>query len=97
VPVTVVEAGPCAVVQKKTEATDGYSALQLGFEPLCRESKVTKAAQGALRQETSCSPVRYLREIRVSRILTAIEVGQEIKADVFSPGEKVTRNRYVSG
>ncbi len=47
VPVTVIQAGPCVVVQKKTETTDGYGALQLGFEPLAA-TKVTKPLRGSL-------------------------------------------------
>ncbi|MGI6603653.1 MAG: 50S ribosomal protein L3 [Firmicutes bacterium] len=86
VPVTVIEAGPCVVIQKKTVATDGYNALQIGFGSV-RESKVTKPLRGHF-AKNKLRPVRYLREFRVENP-DSYEVGQEIKADVFSPGEKV--------
>jgi large subunit ribosomal protein L3 len=86
VPVTVVQAGPCPVVQKKTDATDGYSALQLGFEPL-PGTKVTKPLKGHF-DKKHVQPVRYLREFKFSDP-DSFNVGQEIKADIFSPGEKV--------
>lgn len=85
-PVTVVEAGPCYVVQKKTSATDGYNAIQVGFAEK-RESLVSKPAKGHF-QKASLKPLRFLRELRVEDA-EAYQVGQEIKADIFAAGEKV--------
>ena len=88
VPVTVVETGPCMVVQKKNEEKDGYTSIQLGFMEK-RENIVNKPLKGHF-AKAGVKPMRYLREIR----LTAEEsenyqVGQEIKADLFKEGEKV--------
>ncbi|HHY92605.1 MAG TPA: 50S ribosomal protein L3 [Firmicutes bacterium] len=86
VPVTVIEAGPCVVVQKKTPASDGYAAVQLGFGTV-RENKVTKPLKGHF-SKNKLRPVRYLRELRVENP-DAYQVGQEIKADIFRAGERV--------
>ncbi|MHB1407495.1 MAG: 50S ribosomal protein L3 [Desulfitobacteriaceae bacterium] len=85
-PVTVVEAGPCFVVQKKTVSTDGYHAIQVGFAEK-RESLSSKPTKGHF-QKASLKPLRFLRELRVADA-EAFQVGQEIKADIFAPGEKV--------
>ncbi|HEY8417636.1 MAG TPA: 50S ribosomal protein L3 [Limnochordales bacterium] len=89
VPVTVIEAGPCVVVQKRTAERDGYTALQLGFDPL-PEKRVNKPLKGHF-QAAGVKPVRYLREVRVraDEEFAGLEVGAEIKADVFSAGEYV--------
>jgi large subunit ribosomal protein L3 len=86
IPVTVVQAGPCVVIQKKTVATDGYEALQVGFEPI-KEKKVNKPLRGHF-SKAGVTPFRYVRELRLEDIQD-YQVGQEIKADIFSPGEKV--------
>ena len=86
VPVTVIEVGPCVVVQKKTVEHDGYDAVQLGFGEK-RENLFNKPIKGHF-AKAEVKPVRYLREIRVDDI-GAYEPGQEIKADLFAPGEKV--------
>ena len=89
VPVTVIEAGPCVVVQKRTAERNGYTALQLGFDPL-PEKRVNKPLKGHF-QAAGVKPVRYLREVRVraDEDFAGLEVGAEIKADVFSAGEYV--------
>ncbi|MGB9802963.1 50S ribosomal protein L3 [Desulfofundulus sp.] len=86
IPVTVIEAGPCIVVQKKTPERDGYSAIQLGFveKP---ERLVNKPLKGHF-AKAGVRPLRYLREIRVENA-EDYQVGQEIKADVFTIGERV--------
>ncbi|TYO93846.1 50S ribosomal protein L3 [Desulfallas thermosapovorans] len=99
VPVTVIEAGPCTVAQKKTIAKDGYNAIQLGFGEK-RENLFNKPMKGHF-AKAGIKPKRYLREVRVDDI-DAYEVGQEIKADIFTPGEKVdvvgtTKGRGFSG
>ncbi|AEF93116.1 50S ribosomal protein L3 [Desulfotomaculum nigrificans CO-1-SRB] len=86
IPVTVVEAGPCVVVQKKTVETDGYNAIQLGFGEK-REALINKPTKGHL-AKAGVRPVRFLRELRVEDP-NAYEVGQEIKADIFNEGQKV--------
>ncbi|WP_258358910.1 50S ribosomal protein L3 [Moorella sulfitireducens (nom. illeg.)] len=86
IPVTVVQAGPCVVIQKKAVATDGYEALQVGFEPI-KEKKVNKPLRGHF-SKAGVTPFRYVRELRLEDSEN-YQVGQEIKADIFSPGEKV--------
>ena len=85
VPVTVVKAGPCVVVQRKTAETDGYSALQLGFGDI-KAKKVNKPASGHFKK-AGVDAFRYLREIRVET--PDSEIGQVIRADIFQPGEMV--------
>lgn len=87
VPVTVVEAGPCQIVQKKTAAVDGYEAIQLGFGEK-RERLFNKPLQGHFAKH-GVKPRRYLREFRLTEGDPAFEVGQEIKADLFREGEYV--------
>ena len=86
VPVTVIEAGPCVVSQKKTIETDGYEAVQIGFGDL-RPKLVNKPAKGHF-DKFGIAPKRVLRECRFEDIST-YNVGDIIKADVFEAGEKV--------
>lgn len=86
IPVTVVRAGPCVVVQKRTAARDGYKAVQLGFEEV-KESRLNRPLRGHLAR-AGVRPLRVLREMRVEEP-EAYQVGQEIKADLFKPGERV--------
>ena len=86
VPVTVIAAGPNVVVQKKTVENEGYSAIQVGFDDKA-EKKVTKPVKGHF-AKAKVATKRYLREFRLEDA-AAYEVGQEIKADVFSEGERV--------
>lgn len=86
IPVTVIEAGPCVVVQKRTPEKDGYKAIQIGFGEK-RERLFTKPLKGHF-DKSGVRPLRYLRELRVDDP-GAYEVGQEIKADIFALGEKV--------
>jgi len=86
VPVTVVEAGPCPVVQKKTIATDGYNAIQIGFSFL-RESLSNKPRKGHF-EKASLKPMRYVREFRMNDV-ESYEIGQEVKADLFTVGDKI--------
>jgi len=82
----VLEAGPCVVVQKKTAQTDGYEAVQIGFSEV-KPKKLTKPVKGHF-DKAKLTPMKYLREFRLDDI-SALEVGAEIKADVFAEGEKV--------
>lgn len=86
IPVTVVEAGPCLVVQKKTSETDGYNAIQVGFGEK-RERLFSKPLKGHF-AKAGVRLMRHLRELRVEDV-DAYQVGQEIKADIFAQGEKV--------
>ena len=88
IPVTVLEAGPNAVVQKKTVEKDGYSALQLGFEDI-RPARATKAMRGHF-ERVNVAPKRHLVESRITpEEAEAHEEGSEIKVDVFSEGQRV--------
>ena len=86
IPVTVVEAGPCVVVQKKTTEKDGYEAIQVGFGEI-REKLVNKPAKGHF-AKAGVSLRRTLKEFKLENA-SEYEVGQEIKADVFAVGDKV--------
>lgn len=86
VPVTVVEAGPCVVSQKKTVETDGYDAVQIGFGDL-RPKLVNKPMKGHF-DKSDIAPKRVLRECRFDDIST-YNVGDVIKADVFENGDKI--------
>jgi len=86
--VTAVEVGPCVVVQKKSVEQDGYVALQIGFEDK-PERKVKAPEQGHF-SKAGVPAKRHLREVRVSEELAAqFEVGQEVGADTFTPGDFV--------
>lgn len=86
IPVTVVEAGPCVVSQKKTVETDGYDALQIGFGDL-RPKLVNKPMKGHF-DKSNVAPKRVLKECRFEDV-NAYNVGDIIKADVFEAGEQV--------
>lgn len=86
VPVTVIQAGPCVVLQKKDAANDGYEAIQIGFEDI-KERNANKPETGHAKKANT-APKRYIRELRGVN-LADYEVGQEIKVDVFSEGEFV--------
>lgn len=86
VPVTVIEAGPCVVVQKKSLENDGYEAIQVGFGEV-KERRINKPLQGHFKK-ANVAPKKYLAEFRLKDV-SSYEVGQEIKADVFATGEFV--------
>ena len=86
VPVTVVEAGPCTVVQKKTVERDGYVAVQLGYGDISAK-KVSKPAKGHF-DKADVAPKRTLREFRLDDI-SAMNVGDILKADVFAVGDRI--------
>ena len=85
VPVTVIEVQPNVVLQKKTAETDGYVALQLGYEDKS-ENRATKPELGHVKK-AGTSPKQYIREVRSDEM--EYEVGQEVKVDIFSAGDKV--------
>lgn len=86
IPVTVVEAGPCAVVQKKTVERDGYNAVQLGYKD-CKEKKLNKPELGHLKK-ANVSPKDVLKEFKFDNI-DAFEIGGEIKCDIFADGDVI--------
>ncbi|MBZ5751435.1 50S ribosomal protein L3 [Metabacillus rhizolycopersici] len=86
IPVTVIEATPNVVLQKKSEETDGYSAIQLGFEDK-REKLSNKPEKGHV-AKANTAPKRFVKELREAS-LDAYEVGQEVKVDIFTAGEIV--------
>ena len=86
IPVTVVEAGPLTIIQKKTVENDGYSAIQVGYVDL-KEKKVNKPMKGHF-DKADAGYKRYLREFSISDE-DQYEIGQEIKADIFNEGDKV--------
>jgi large subunit ribosomal protein L3 len=99
IPVTVVEVGPCPVVQIKTKDRDGYSALKLGFIE-AKEKDLNKPELGQFKK-AGIKPQRYLKEFRLEDMST-YEVGTLIKADTFKEGDKVdvsgtTKGRGFSG
>jgi large subunit ribosomal protein L3 len=88
VPATVIKAGPCVVVQKKTAATDGYNAVQLGLVEFVAESRVNKPMQGHFKQR-NVGPVKFLREFRLEDSQDGTEVGSKVLVDQFSPDDSV--------
>ena len=86
IPVTVIEAGPCVVVQKKTAEKEGYAAVQLGFEDV-PERKLTKPEMGHL-NKAGVAPKKYLREFDLENA-AELNVGDIIKADTFKEGDFV--------
>ena len=86
IPVTVLEAGPCSVIQKKTMENDGYEAIQVGFAEQ-REKLANKPKKGHF-AKAGVSVKKYLREFRLEDA-AGYEVGAEIKADIFAVGDKV--------
>ncbi len=86
IPVTVIEAGPCTITQKKTVETDGYESVQLAFEDI-REKLVSKPLAGHFKK-AGVSAKRHLKEFRLDDI-SALNVGDVVAADTFAAGEKV--------
>ncbi|HDG61607.1 MAG TPA: 50S ribosomal protein L3, partial [Thermotoga sp.] len=94
IPVTVIKAGPCVVVQKKTVETDGYNALQLGFEEI-PEKKVNKPLLGHFKK-FGVKPFRILKEFRVENV-DEFEIGQEINVSMFKEGDIVDVTGWSKG
>lgn len=84
--VTVLQAGPCKVVQKKTIEKEGYNAIQIGFGEV-KIKHVTKPLKGHF-DKVNVTPLKFLREFRLENI-DSYEVGAELKADIFSQGDRV--------
>lgn len=86
VPVTVIQAGPCAVTQVKTQQTDGYNAIQVGYGEV-KPKALNKPLLGHL-AKSNTPPVRHLHEYRLDNP-SEYQLGQQIKVDIFNPGELV--------
>ena len=86
IPVTVIEAGPCVVAQKKTSEKEGYEAVQLGYEDIA-ERKLTKPEMGHL-NKAGVSPKKYLREFDLENA-AELNIGDIVKADTFEVGDFV--------
>jgi large subunit ribosomal protein L3 len=90
VPVTVIEAGPCTVVQLKNEESDGYNAVQVGFGDMTEkraDKRLNKPEKGHFKK-AGVAPKRTLKELRLDDC-TGYKVGDEIKVDVFAQGDKI--------
>ena len=94
IPVTVIEAGPCYVVQKKTTETDGYDAVQLGFEDV-KDKHVNKPAAGHFKK-AGVSAKRHLKEFRLEGA-SAMNTGDVVAADTFAAGDKVDITGITKG
>ena len=87
VPVTVIQAGPCVVVQKKTRQNDGYDAVQLGFVEFIKPKRVNKPMTGHFKK-TNAAPARFVREIAIQGD-EAANPGDKVMVDIFNPDELV--------
>ena len=98
VPVTVVEAGPCKVVQKKTTESDGYEAVQVGFDTYAenRAKKLVNKPMAGHFKKADVAPTRYLREFRLDNV-AELEVGSELTVAQFEAGEKIDVSGITKG
>ena len=92
IPVTVIQAGPCTVVQKKTTGKEGYDAVQLAFNEEKKKGRVTKAMAGHF-QKANVQPHRFLREFRTAEF----EQGQTVTVDMFKIGERISVSGVSKG
>lgn len=92
IPVTVIQAGPCTVVQKKTAAKEGYDAVQLSFDEEKKKARVTKAMEGHFKKANT-APHRFLREFRTAEF----EQGQTVTVDIFKKGERIAVSGVSKG
>ena len=88
VPATVIKAGPCVVVQKKTAASDGYNAVQLGLVEFVADKRVKKPMQGHFKK-ANVSPAKFLKEFPLQDSAEATQVGAKVLVDQFSPSDLV--------
>src|SRR5262245_22405751 len=87
VPVTVIQAGPCVIVQKKTKQTDGYDAVQLGLVEFVKPKRVNKPMAGHFKK-ANVAPARFTREVPVEGEETR-NAGDKVMVDIFNPNEPV--------
>ena len=95
IPLTVVQAGPCVVVQRKTKERDGYDAIQLGLVEPDRKVRVNKPMEGHFKK-ASAAPMKVLREFRVGPE-EELKVGESVKATIFAPAERVNVSGVSKG
>ncbi len=95
VPLTAIALGPCVVTQVRTPAKEGYSAIQLGFEPVTKKRGVCKPMAGHF-QKANVPPHKYVKEIRLNTA-SDYQVGQQLKADLFKEGDRVNVTGYSKG
>lgn len=88
IPVTVLKAGPCVVIQRKTAAKDGYDAAQIGLVEVPPPKRVTKPLEGHFKR-AGANPARFLREVRLDAESGDVKVGDKVLADIFAVDEKV--------
>jgi large subunit ribosomal protein L3 len=88
VPCTVLQAGPCVVVQRRTRQKDGYDAVQLGLVEFIKEQRITRPMAGHFKK-ASAPPMRFLREIRLGESEDETKVGDRVLVDEFKVGELV--------
>jgi len=88
IPVTVIEAGPCVVVQRKSPEKDGYSAVQLGFVESRKVKRVNKPTKGHF-EKAGLPPCRVIREFRVEAG-AEVKVGDKVSVELFAPGDMIT-------
>ena len=88
VPVTVLKAGPCVVIQRKTAAKDGYDAAQIGLVEVPAPRRVTKPQEGHFKS-AGANPARFLREVRLDEESGDVKVGDKVLVDIFAPNDTV--------
>jgi large subunit ribosomal protein L3 len=88
VPCTVLQAGPCVVVQRRSQQTDGYDAVQLGLVEFVKPQRITKAMTGHFKK-ANVAPMRMVREIRLEESNDDSKAGDRVLVDRFAPGELV--------
>src|SRR3974390_2704567 len=88
VPVTLLKAGPCVVVQRKTPTTDGYDAVQLGLVEFAKKSSITKPEAGHLKK-AGAEGVRFVREFKLNGGNGDLKAGDRVLVDEFKPADKV--------
>jgi len=95
IPVTLIKAGPCPIVQIKKKEKDGYNAVQLGYGDNCKEKNIPKPLLGHFKK-ANLKPYRWLFEFKTDGIEN-LQVGQEIKVDIFNTGDYVDVSGFTKG
>jgi len=95
-PATVIKAGPCVVVQKKTAAKDGYDAVQLGLVEFVKENRVNQAMKGHFKK-ANVPPVKFIKEFRLEASSESTAVGSKVLVNLFSPSDMVDVIGIIKG
>src|SRR5438445_12103580 len=96
VPCTVLQAGPCVVVQRRSQQSDGYDAVQLGLVEFVKPQRISKPMTGHFKK-ANVAPMRILREIRLEQSNDESKVGDSVLVDRFAPRELVDDTRLSKG